>query len=325
MQKTLAHVVEPREKSIMNPTSWHSYPKIYNFGHRVLKGFLEQPVLVQEKVDGSQFSFGLFPGNEDFPSGYRARSKGAVLHLEAPEKMFAKACEVIQTLPLREGWTYRGEYLSKPKHNSLAYDRVPRGHIILFDINIGEETYLRPEELKEEADRIGLECVPVFFEGFIRNPEEFREMLEEVSVLGGQKIEGVVAKNYDMFGPDKKVVMAKFVSEAFKEIHGKEWKNSNPSQGDVVQKLITKYKTAARWSKAVQHLREAGKIQDSPADIGALIKEVHEDIPAECEQEIKDELYKLALPAILRGCTSGLPQWYKEELLKKQFETEVTT
>ena len=93
--------------------------------------------------------------------------------------------------------------------------------------------------------------------------------LDRESVLGGQKIEGVVVKplNYDLFGPDKKCLMGKFVSESFKEIHGVEWKKENPAPTDVVQAIAASVRTPARWHKSVQHLRERGLLQDSPRDI----------------------------------------------------------
>ena len=40
--------------------SWHSYPQIYALGHRYITELLLDPVLVEEKIDGSQFSFGVF-------------------------------------------------------------------------------------------------------------------------------------------------------------------------------------------------------------------------------------------------------------------------
>lgn len=42
-------------------SSWNSYPQIYALGHRYLEDLLKDPVLVEEKIDGSQFSFGRFP------------------------------------------------------------------------------------------------------------------------------------------------------------------------------------------------------------------------------------------------------------------------
>ena len=295
--------------------SWHSYPSTFALGHKAMTELLLDPVVVEEKVDGSQFSFGLFP------EGLRCRSKGAQLNLIAPEKMFERAIATVQRLEpmLRIGWTYRGEYLAKPKHNALAYDRVPEQHVILFDINPAHEEYLSWDVKAEEAARLGLEVVPRLFEGMLTDILMVREMLSRVSVLGGQQIEGVVIKNYSRFGLDKKALIGKYVSEAFKEVHAAEWKAANPNSADIVQSLIGAFRTPARWAKAVQHLREAGTLEDSPRDIGLLMKAVPDDIAAELEEEIKARLYAWAWPKIRRGVCSGMAEWYKDELLKRQF------
>ena len=302
-------------------TSWHSYPKIYAMGHRYISELLLDPVIVEEKFDGSQYSCGLFK-MEDGAVELRARSKGAMINLYAPEQMFKKAVEVTKTLDLHIGWTYRMEYLAKPKHHTLCYDRIPKNHLIVFDINTGDEQYLSYEDKKAESERIGLECVPLLFQGMITNPQQFRDLLQTVSLLGGQRIEGVVVKNYSKFGEDKKVLMGKFVSEEFKESHGIEWRKDNPTQGDVIQAVIESLKTPARWQKAIQHLQEAGKYEGSPRDIGKLIAEVHKGIEEECSEQIKTALFKWAYPQIKRGVCGGLAEWYKEFLLKKQFEND---
>lgn len=299
----------------------HGYPSIYNMGHRMVADLLKGPVYVQEKIDGSQISFGLINGE------LVMRSKGAPITVEAPQKMFeaaVKTCLALKPL-MQEGWTYRGEYLAKPKHNTLAYDRTPINHIILFDINTAQETYLPYEKMAARASHLGLEAVPLLFTGIVNNLEEFRSFLDRNSTLGGQKIEGVVIKpvNYDQFGPDKKCLMGKFVSEAFKEIHGGEWKRANPSNKDIMQIVAQKYATPARWQKAVIHLREKGLITDSPKDIGPLIKEAISDTLKECEDDIKRDLWAFAWERISRQLTNGLPQWYKEQLLAKQFEVEL--
>lgn len=299
--------------------SWHSYPSIYTLGHRYVADLLLDPVLVEEKVDGSQFSFGRFMGEEG--PYLRCKSKGVELNLVAPDGMFKKGVEVVQGLAdkLTMGWTYRAEYLMNPKHNALAYDRVPKDHIIVFDINTGHEEYMPYDEKRRECERLGLEVVPQLFYGKIEDVQHFRSMLDTVSCLGGQKIEGVVIKNYQRFGLDKKVLLGKFVSEAFKETHAREWKAANPTQGDILEALIRSLKTDARWHKAVQHLREAGRIEDSLRDIGLLMKEVPEDVHKEEEIFIKDKLFEWAWPHLRRGIVGGLPEWYKEQLLKRQF------
>jgi hypothetical protein len=302
-------------------TSWHSYPKLYALGHRALADLLADDVVVEEKLDGSQFSFGAF-GDE----GLKVRSKGVQMNIDAPEKMFMKAVETVRNLyhasKLVDGWTYRAEYLAKPKHNTLAYDRAPNGYLAVFDINSAEESYLSYEAKAAEAERLGLDVVPLIYEGRIASVEQFRGMLDRVSFLGGQKIEGLVVKNYSRFGPDKKALMGKYVSEAFKEIHGGEWKKANPTHSDIIEQIIASLTTPARWAKAVQHLRERGELTDSPKDIGALLKEIGTDVHAECADQVRDALFKWAWPRIQRGVIRGFPDWYKGELLQKQFEQE---
>lgn len=302
--------------------SWHSYPSIFNIGHKAVAELLKRDVLVEEKVDGSQFSFGRFD-IEGVPT-LKARSKGSQLLVEAPEKMFTLAIEQLRSRfeLLRPGWTYRGEYLAKPKHNALAYDRVPRGNVILFDVNTGEADYLGPDEKAAEAERLGFECVPLLHRGPVADLMTFRSFLDRVSVLGGQKIEGVVVKpaDYALWGADHKCVMAKFVSEAFKEVHGANWKGENPSKADIIDLLGNQYRLPARWNKAIQHLREEGKLEGSPRDIGLIVREVPRDIEKECEAEIKQVLYDYAAPKIWRHAVRGLAEHYKEQLLRQQFE-----
>lgn len=300
----------------LKTTSWHSYPSIFAVGHRAAAELFEGPVTIEEKVDGSQFSFGVFDGQ------IKCRSKGQQLIVDAPEQLFTRAVESVKKRAhlLRDGWTYRAEYLQKPKHNTLGYSRIPEDHLIIFDVCPAEETYLPWEQKAEEAFRIGLEVVPLLYAGEIASADELARFLDRESVLGGAKIEGFVVKNYAKFGPDKKVLLGKFVSEAFKEAHGVQWKVSNPNSKDVVQAIIESYKTDARWQKAVGHLRDAGTLQQSPRDIAALIKEVQADVFRECENEIRDALMKWARPQITRGIVAGLPEWYKGKLMADAFE-----
>ncbi len=136
-------------------TSYHSYPKVHALGHRGIAEILQEPVIVEEKVDGSQFSFGVFDGE------LKCRSKGQQLIIDAPEKLFNHAVATsIELAPiLRDGWTYRCEYLQKPKHNTISYSRVPEKHLIVFDVNSGHEHYLSRDEKVAEAARIGNDIV----------------------------------------------------------------------------------------------------------------------------------------------------------------------
>lgn len=296
----------------------HSYATVFQLGHKMITDIFSSPVVLEEKIDGSSFSFGLIDGE------LQCRSKGKQLILDAPEKMFTKAVATAQELSnlLHPGWVYRGEYLEKPKHNVLAYERVPLKNIMIFDIDTGGENYLTLQEKMDEAHRLGLECVTAFYHGMVESMDQFIQLLETTSRLGGTKIEGIVVKNYNLFTAEKKIALGKYVSERFKEMAGGEWRKANPTDADITSQLIERYRTPARWEKAVQHLRERGELDESVRDIGKLILEVPDDIRRECELEIKDRLFTHFWPKIRRGVTSGFPDWYKTELAKKAFPEE---
>jgi len=295
-----------------------SYSSPFAVGHKAAALLFDGPVVVEEKIDGSQFSFGIKDGV------LHARSRGATLNIDEPEGMFAAGVAAVRERAhlLTPGYTYRGEYLQKPKHNSLAYERVPVGHVVLYDVDKGDQHYLTPAEKQAEAARLGFDCVPILYEGTITSMEQFKALLPANSILGPVQPEGIVAKNYARFCPDKKVLMGKYVTDAFKEKHAHEWKQSNPSTGDVITTLILELRTDARWEKAIQHLREAGTLTDTPRDIGALLKEVASDVHKDEADYIKDKLFKHAWPHISRGVIAGLPEWYKERVLVNAFPVE---
>lgn len=292
-----------------------SYPSVYAIGHKAITELLRGSVIIEEKVDGSQFSMCRTNGV------LSCRSKGKDLLVDAPEKMFMKAVATAKSLDLMDGWTYRCEYLQSPKHNTLAYERTPKGHLIVFDIMIGPESYLSPFCKETESLRIGLECVPLLFHGLVESFDSLTQLLNRTSCLGGCKIEGFVVKNYDLFTVDKKVAVGKYVSEDFKERHGVEWRKSNPTQGDIVETLIKSLRTEARWSKAIQHLRDDGKLTDTPQDIGPLLQEVQSDVEKEESDAVKDALFRHFWPQIKRRIANGFPEFYKERLAKSAFAT----
>lgn len=214
-----------------------SYPKVLAVGHKRILDLFDSPVVVEEKIDGSQFSMTRLNGE------LVCRSKGKTLVIDAPEKMFGRAVETARKLDLRDGWVYRCEYLQKPQHNTLAYSRVPEKHLIIFDIDRGEEDYMTWPQKQKEASRIGLEVVPALYLGSIENIDQLLELLETDSVLGNVKVEGIAIKNYAKFTPEGKVMMGKYVSEKFKEQHKTAWKKTNPRQKDILQSFIESFGT----------------------------------------------------------------------------------
>lgn len=99
-----------------------AFPKILHLGHKQIKDIFDGEVEITEKVDGSQLGFGKING-ELF-----VRSKGKEQDLDNPDKMFEGAVKFVKTIAdkLPDNIVLYGEWLNKPKHNVLAYDRTPK-------------------------------------------------------------------------------------------------------------------------------------------------------------------------------------------------------
>jgi hypothetical protein len=292
-----------------------SYPKVLALGHRFIQDILFGDTIAEEKVDGSQISFGVL---DDI---LQVRSRTADIILDAAG-MFDKAVEQIRNAQnrLTPDYIYRGEYLRKPKHNVLCYDRTPERNIVIFDIEDENGNPLSYSAKTLEAEAMGFEVVPLLATN-ITKKEAIIELLNTDSFLGGTKIEGVVIKNYGKLVEGSKYMVGKYVSEKFKEKMGDKVKAEKQTD-DIVSSIVKSLKTEARFQKAVQHLREAGNLQEAPQDIGNLLRELHQDIDSEETEYIKDRLFNHYIKKI-KGCVcAGFPEWYKEQLLNNVRDVE---
>lgn len=302
----------------------HSYPKVHALGHPFIDGILDGDVVVQEKYDGSQFSW-----TWDEAGNLHTRSKGGIQYggpenRTDPDGIFSAAVAFLRHQvdpnPLRPvGAVYRGEVLAKPKHNTLAYSRIPLNGLILYDVEVAPNRFLEAQYLPTCADQVGVEPARLFFTGAGADItlDYLKGLLEHESTLGGVPVEGVVIKNYERFGRDGKILAGKYVSAAFKEKHKREWKGTNPSAQDIIDSLIASLNTPQRWEKAVQHLRDEGRLEGSLRDIGPLMAEVKRDTLEEEAEWIASKLAEWAKPKVGRAMGSGLPDWYKERLAEE--------
>jgi hypothetical protein len=184
---------------------------------------------------------------------------------------------------------------------------------------------MSPPDVILTCELYGFEVVPTLYVGVIDNVQVetlmLNEMLETPSVLGGTKVEGIVIKCYEMVDCNEKILMAKWVSPAFKEAnHGNAW-NANMGKKDVVGEIVAIYNTTARYVKTVNHCREDDLLVDEMRDIGPLMKALNKDFEDECADEIKDLLYAKYRKTIMRGVSQGFPGWYKGRLLEAANET----
>ena len=298
-----------------------AFPKIFAIGQDYIIDIFKEEVEITEKIDGSQFDFGKINGELYF------RSKGVQLYPESAEKLFLNAIEYVLNISdkVPDNTIFYCEYLRTEKHNVLKYNRVPKNNLMLFGVSdaTGTKFISKYEELKQYADLLDIEVVPIFYYGKIDNPEQLVSFLEKESILGGTKIEGVVVKNYQrqflLGGQPIPLMMGKYVSESFKEVHRKSWGNEFTAKGKL-ELFKDSFKTEARWYKAIQHLRDNGELEFSPRDIGKLLKEIQKDIEDEEKENIKEFLWNEYGKEIMRRAVMGFPEFYKNFLLQRSFK-----
>lgn len=259
------------------------------------------------------------------------RSKGATVTLGDGNKMFTNAAEYATEQfnqgRLQEGWVYHGEYLQRPRHNTLEYDRVPFNHFMLFGVRMGVDSFVSSwDNLARIASDIHCEPVPLLYSGEVKyTGEELMEFIEKLmakkSILGKVQPEGVVIKNYQeellIGGMVIPILVGKYVSEAFKEKHKVDWKAHNPKDEVAV---FDAFKSEPRWVKAVQARRDAGELLFAPQDIGPLLQIIQNDLFEEEGENIKNILMKMWKDRIRRRVVAGFPEWYKKELVKGTFD-----
>jgi hypothetical protein len=300
-----------------------AYPKIFSIGTDYISDIFKDVVEITEKVDGSQFVFGKINGE------LQIRSKGAIIHREDPNKMFAEGVEYVCSIEdqLPDNTVFYTEYLRVPKHNTLVYDRVPKNHICLYGVSTPERSFTKDRfELDQWAWRLDIDAVPLLYHGMVEKVQDIHELLDQKSYLGGEmNREGIVVKNYQrpflLGGQPIPLMAGKYVSEAFKEVHRANWSKENTGQGKW-QLFKQGFRTEARWDKAIQHMRDDGLLANEPKDIGALIKAVKHDIILEEKEEILKFLWREFSDEVLRESVKGLPEYYKEHLLSRAFVGE---
>ena len=293
---------------------------------------------ITEKVDGSQWRFGINAKGEYFSGSknvnfneYRLPDR---MFKEISERMELKLKELnsIHAFPLindDDFICFYGEYIRSEKHNALKYDRVPRGNIYLFDVMINYK-YQNPSEVIKWSEHLGLEPVNIFGTNANELPS-YSKVLSLVknstSCLGNVCPEGAVIKNYDILITDNYTktsspFMVKVVRDEFKEILNKTWKADNgKSHKDIVARIIDRVNKQAVWDKAITHMRDEGKLIGKMQDMKELVPEIHREIEKEWMEIINEELFKSFEHEIAQGFIRGFPDYYKEKLYNNIVES----
>lgn len=226
-------------------------------------------VVVQEKIDGSQFSF---MKGHDGRKYYRSRKN--MISEDSAGNLFSAAIAGASRFldKAKSGVVFRAEAMRGAKHNKLQYKTAPRNNFLIYCV--GDVNRQQKEGL------LGEDFVQCLYTGKLKDMPVHDKLLAMESQLGG-KMEGFVIRGLESG------TVAKVVSQEFRET--KSVKKTTKS--DVIDSIVDEVATTARIDKAIQHLSEEGKIGHEPGDIGKIIGEFAQDIAREESELIKDRLF----------------------------------
>ncbi len=291
-----------------------AYPKIHNLGYRGFEGIFNLPVIVQEKLDGSNVSI------HRTADGLRLASRTQWIGEKSPGDagMFSKFASwvhrwescFLEILPV--GYTIWGEFCNN--HNVLQYDRTTP--FAMFDLSItdtyGNRKFVPPLSQKITTDLIeefDMFLVPSIVYPDFPSKDEIEKLLQFPSLLGGKR-EGIVFKNYDEYailGGVPHEMFAKYVNPEYKETHKVVYNQGEPIEETIVKAVYTE----ARLRKGIARLREEARCVNGPQDIGPLIGILNQDIYRECSEEIKSILFDRYWKGISRIITGKVVKDYK--------------
>lgn len=159
-----------------------------------MEGLLVDPIVITEKMDGSNTSLefdGCFARTHSGPPSHASFDELKALHATIKYK-------IPQNMQLFGEWCYA--------HHSIAYEQLP-GYFMLFNVreifnNFLEAGWASWEEVEMWAEEIGVPTVPALFKGVVNSEKELQELVESLmiqpSLCGGIR-EGVVVRTQGFF------------------------------------------------------------------------------------------------------------------------------
>lgn len=155
----------------------HLYDLYNKKGADFVNQLFNQYVTINEKMDGSAFSFERDRDTGKFKFYRRDQRNPITLVDRTLMKYYEKPIQYIESLPphviqkIPRGWRFGLEYFSNTNPVEIVYDRLPKNHLILSYVHQLDDsgkivkTIQKKESLDEWADLLGVERSPIIFQG----------------------------------------------------------------------------------------------------------------------------------------------------------------
>lgn len=287
---------------------YKTYPKVHRLGKEETDGLLEHDVIVQEKVDGANIS--IFQHEGKLRCGTRTR----MLPEDESFNGFQEAVQANFRLAMyfsrNPDHILYGEWLVR---HTITYPEEAYRKIYLFDIYDGDnEKWLSQEEVKEEAEFLGLEYPHIFATGKMTE-DEINEFVGKSAIAPAG--EGVVLKVSDFVNKFGDHAYAKVVHQKFKESNAIVFGGNNKhSETYYEMYVVNKYCTVARVQKIMQKIQAEIDRKLDYEHIPRVTQTCYHDLITEEMWEIVNKVKKLDFNQLKRLCNKKFVQIYKDIL-----------
>ncbi|MCM1506451.1 MAG: RNA ligase family protein [Ruminococcus flavefaciens] len=181
-----------------------------------------------------------------------------------------------------------GEWLVK---HAVKYPDECYNTIYCFDVfDTENKCWLQQNEVKSLAEKLGLNYVPVFYEGEFTDWEDYKHFVGKTE-MGGQIGEGIVIKKQG----SEDVAYTKIVHERFSEIRKKKVHRPSESPEEKQEKkrleeLTATVVTPARVEKILYKLVDEGILSEdfSAKDMKTIYKTLPLAVYQDCVKEVPD-------------------------------------
>ncbi|WP_409174242.1 RNA ligase family protein [Brevibacillus fortis] len=278
------------------------YTDVIRLGHQTTEGVFKEGdfIIIQEKLDGANGSFRY----DEETNSIRAFSRNMELHEEENLHGFFQWTQQLPKEKIVAGMVYFGEWLNPHKIKYPQYEK----QFFLFDMyDTAACEYVDFAIVEREGQRLGLQLVPVFYQGEYQGEEHLRSFVGKTA-LGGklrdEEIgEGIVVKNADYRDRFGRQLFVKIVTDVFSEVNRqKPTKDPNQPKSEEVL-FVERYVTLARVEKFLYKLIDEGLLEETfgVKDMGVILKNLNVSI---YEDLLKEE-------------ADALPDGYDEKELRK--------
>lgn len=268
------------------------YMDIENLNMKIADSFYKgDRIIIQEKIDGANVSFQYDSETDSLNCFSRNQILSAENTLRGYYDWVQELDKELVKSVLGDKLRMFGEWLVK---HTVKYPEERYNTMYCFDVFDTENNCWLPQnEVKSLADKMGLNYVPVFYEGEFTDWEDYKHLVGRTE-MGGELGEGIVIKKQNDLSDN--VAYTKIVHERFKEVQNKVRKRpTKEKMAEISEKLRIKefvktVVTSARVEKILYKLVDEGILPEnfSMKDMKTVYKNLPSAVYKDCVKEVPE-------------------------------------